>query len=363
MRSFSHTQRVFSVCYLWKHKQIGCSVAFSDDDVGLGCICWMNKAPNQQQKPWNDEGGFWAQCKQSTLFHPFSAASLLLLALDDFRCDLEPEECERMNCFRNGTEHIWHSPSGWTKEQQTKYFLILRVYKIFWSTWMETTMLRRFNSSHFNCCVYAALFLRVRFRNNDDGGMRRQLHVLETTSMMMMVFSAFLSFVLCSVLDYEFNNGVHTIDGSSARAKGSSLIIISLFVGKWCEHVNHYRKNCWSSLDCTRPFVCVGNNTTKHRKKNSSKQHHIGIYSLCMLMMMIYGQNASCCSSQQSDSGEEWKRSIKISSESFGACVCDPSDETDNEYAQFLIRISFGISIMLHRDARRRRSEKRVKKS
>lgn len=96
--------------------------------------------------------------------------------------------------------------------------------------------------------------------------------------------------------------------------------------------------------------VCLRRQQHNKTQKSSSKQHHIGVYSLCMLMMMIYEQNASYSSSQQSDSGEEWKRSIKISSESFGACVCDPSDETDNEYAQFLIRISFGISIMLHRD-------------
>lgn len=355
MRSFSHAQRAHTVCYLSKHKQIGCSVAFRRWCWSRMYICWMNKAPTRQQKAMEWWRRFLsARQTIDALSSLFGCFSVIACALDDFRCDLEPE-CERWIVSEMAQATTWHSPSRLDEGTTNKIFPDIEYTKYFdrleWRRWCWEEI-QQFAFQLLCICSFVSPSsiqehtTMVEWEGNYMCSKRRRWWWW-CSRPSFLLFSG-------SVFDYEFNNSVHTIDGSSARAKGSSLIIISLFVGKWCEHVNHYRKNCWCSLDCTRPFVCVGNNT-KHNKKSSSKQHHIGIYSLCMLMMMIYEQNASCSSSQQSDSGEEWKRSIKISSESFGACVCDPSDETDNEYAQFLIRISFGISIMLHRDFRRRR--------
>lgn len=208
MRSFSHTQRAHSVCYLWKHKQIGCSVAFSDD-VGLGCICWMNKAP----QPTTKAMGWWRRflSARQTIDALSSLFRLLLCycLLSRWFPMWSRTRVREMNCFRNGTS-TYGTVRATGRRNNKQNISWYWVYKIFWSTWMETTMmLRRYSTVRISTVVY----MQLCFSDFDSG----TATVVEWEGNYMCskrrrwwwwCSRAFLSSVLCSVFDYEFNNSV-----------------------------------------------------------------------------------------------------------------------------------------------------------
>lgn len=156
-------------------------------------------------------------------FHPFFCCCSLLRWFPIY-------STSEMDCFRNG-KHIWRSRLDLLRPEERN-----NKQNVSWSEWCIQNILiewmRRFNSSHFNCVLFS-------------NSIREWGHYMCST--MMMVFLVLDSLVFCCV---RFT----TIDGSSARAIGSSLIIISLFVGKWCEHVNHYRS--WVEGSCS-DFDCI----------------------------------------------------------------------------------------------------------